>query len=92
MTDTIVGEPTADLILCKWAERRYGLTGVTRVELFDYEDCGWSEYTPGEGHEVRITVFAGDQVLKHDIERESVKLTREVCSFAAWLLASGATA
>ena len=82
------GEPTAEKILCLWAERKYGLEGVTRVELEDNMDWGWSEYTPGTGHSVWITVYRDDERIKIDNVDDSSALTVEVATFAAWLMAS----
>lgn len=79
----LTGEPTAEKILCLWAERKYGLINVTRVKLEDNEDWGWSEYTPGEGHTVRVTVYSGDHVAKHDQTDDSSALTIEVLAALA---------
>lgn len=77
-------------LLCKWAEQRYAnklIAPVLRVELEDIHDPGWSEYTPGDGDGVGVSVFidAGKQcaVYREYFSSEMVDLIRDICQFAA---------
>lgn len=53
---------TADEMLCRWAEKKYGLASVTRVEFTFHDDGDYSELTPGDGPYMRVTVsYLGSQ-------------------------------
>lgn len=48
---------TTDEILRAWAARRFGVEGVARVEIIDYEGFGGSDVTPPEPPSMAVHVF-----------------------------------
>lgn len=46
-------------VYCRWAEKQYGLSDVTKVEFEADDDGPISEITPGEGAYVRVVITYG---------------------------------
>ena len=74
---------TTDDAICRWAEHKYGLAfgSVTKVDMRDECDPGWSKWTPSIGDYVSIHVWCGDRLARCAVEEEMVPLIREMAAF-----------
>lgn len=73
-------------MLCRWAEKKYGLHEVTGVEFDMRDDGAWSEYTPSDGPYMEVTIKwrsekSGAQTYTKKDTYYDAALIREILAF-----------
>lgn len=69
-------------VVRRWAEKKYNLTGVSAVGFEDADDPDWSEYTPGIGRHIQVTIYKNDEFVECYTEEQMADLIVEICQFA----------
>jgi hypothetical protein len=71
-------------MICRWAEAKYGLKNVERVEFDERQEGPWSEWTPDTYFllDLKIYTASSSQPQKHS-EYFDARLIRDIFRFAA---------
>lgn len=77
-----------DSLLCRWAEKKYGLHAVEKVDFEFRDDGDWSEVTPGDGPYMAVVVTyrtakSGEQTYTKQMDEAhyDTALIREILAF-----------
>ena len=71
-----------DETLCRWAEAKYGLSGVTRVQFEPGAHGPYSDVTPDVDPYLRVEVSLADGSFREFEEDYATKLIRELVEFS----------
>lgn len=74
---------TIEEMYCRWAEKKYGVASVERVEFV--ADPGWAgtDVTPGDPPSFTVRITASDGAKAEYVDVEMLpSLIREICEFA----------
>jgi hypothetical protein len=83
-----VKQNSVDDLLCRWAEQRYALASVVKVDFEFADDGDYSDLTPGEGPYMRVMITylgkggEGPQQHRREDAVYNTALIREVMEFA----------